>query len=250
MFLLDGQQAVAQDPPAIVAVFAHADDETSVSPILARYARQGVQVHMMVATDGAQGGARTSIPRGSELARARAEEARCAAAALGIPPPILLDFPDAKLGDYLDDAARLPRLTERIHEELQRLDARALITWGPDGAGHPDHRLVSSIVTQLVRAGAPGVPERVFYASLPAAGFRIMNRPEPRYLIPQDKYFTARVAFEETDFDRARQAMACHRTQYSDEVVQRIFQTARTVWNGVIRLVPLFPTHAGTDLLR
>ena len=43
-----------------------------------------------------------------------------------------------------------------------------MITWGPDGGtGHPDHRLVSNIVTQLQRAGAPGVPERVFYMNLP-----------------------------------------------------------------------------------
>jgi LmbE family N-acetylglucosaminyl deacetylase len=182
----------------------------------------------------------------------RAEEARCATSALGIHPPVLLDFPDAKLGDYLDDPARLPRLSDRILEDLQRLRADALITWGPDGAtGHPDHRLVSNIVTQLVRSGTSGVPERVFYASLPSAGFQIMNptRGAPKHLIPQEKYFTVRIAFTDVDFDRARRAMSCHRTQYSDEIVQRIFEAARPVWNGVIPLIPLFPASAGTSLL-
>jgi LmbE family N-acetylglucosaminyl deacetylase len=246
-------ETVAQEPArTLVAVFAHEDDETSVGPILARYAREGAQVYLIVATDGAEGRAHTSILPGPELARVRAEEGRCATGELGIHPPILLGFPDAKLGDYLDDRARLFRLTERVHEELQRLHADALITWGPDGGtGHPDHRIVSNIVTQLVRSGAPGVPERVFYASLPSAGFKMMNptRGEPRYLIPLEKYFTVRIAFAETDFERARRAMSCHRTQYSDEIVQRIFEATRPVWNGIIPLMPLFPATAGTDLL-
>jgi LmbE family N-acetylglucosaminyl deacetylase len=45
----------------VVAVWAHADDEGPVAPILARYAREGVQVHMIIATDGAQGAANTSV---------------------------------------------------------------------------------------------------------------------------------------------------------------------------------------------
>src|SRR6185295_5010706 len=53
----------------LVAVFAHGDDEGAAAPILARYAREGVQVYLVIATDGAQGGAHTSIPRGPELAR-------------------------------------------------------------------------------------------------------------------------------------------------------------------------------------
>src|SRR5918994_603326 len=141
--------AEAQAPPkTLVAVFAHPDDESVAAPILARYAREGVQVHLIIATDGAAGGQQTSIPRGPELARARAEEARCSADALGAKPPILLGFPDGQLGNYTDDPLRLFKLTQRLQEELQRLGPDALITWGPDGGtGHPDHRLVSATGT-------------------------------------------------------------------------------------------------------
>ena len=90
----------------LVAVFAHADDEGAAGPVLARYARQGAQVYLIIATDGAQGGAHTSIPRGQELARVRSEEARCATDALGIHPPMLLGFPDAQLGSYMEDRTR------------------------------------------------------------------------------------------------------------------------------------------------
>src|SRR5512138_999659 len=51
-------------PKTLVAVFAHGDDEGAAAPILARYGREGVQVYVIIATDGAQGGAHTSVPRG------------------------------------------------------------------------------------------------------------------------------------------------------------------------------------------
>jgi LmbE family N-acetylglucosaminyl deacetylase len=193
-----------------------------------------------------------STPRGEDLVRQRAEEARCSAQALGIQPPILLGFPDGKLGDYLGDRALLYRLTQRIADELARLRPDVVITWGPDGGiGHPDHRLVSNIVTQLQRAGAPGVPDRVFYMNLPVAGIRAMTpRGEPPLLIPQAKYFTVHVPFTPGDFESTKRAMACHRSQFTPEVVQRVSAASAEEWNGAIPLIPAFPTAPGTDVFR
>ena len=126
---VNGQEA----RKTLVTVWAHADDETPVAPILARYAREGAQVYTILATDGAQGGTNTSIPRGPELARVRGDEARCASEALGIHPPILLGFPDGALGSYAADPSLLYRFTQRLQEELQRLRPDTVITWGPDG---------------------------------------------------------------------------------------------------------------------
>jgi LmbE family N-acetylglucosaminyl deacetylase len=237
----------------VVAVLAHGDDEVPVGPILARYAREGVQVYLVIATDGAQGGANTSIPRGAELARVRADEARCAAQALGVNPPILLGFPDGQLGDYAADRTLLYRLTERMAAEFERLRPDAVITWGPDGGtGHPDHRLVSDIVTQLVRAGAPGAPERLLYMNLPAEAFRTINvqRGAPPLLIPQPKYFSVRVSFAPEDLDAAQRALACHRSQFTPEILQQIVQGQRRVLNGVIPLAPAFSAEVGTELFR
>jgi LmbE family N-acetylglucosaminyl deacetylase len=248
---LGGRGPAQSTPRILAAIFAHGDDEVPVAPILARYARDGVQVYLIIATDGAQGGSNTSIPRGPELARARAAEARCAAEALGIHPPILLGLPDGALGHYVANPAVLYSLTQRLSEELQRLHPDVLITWGPDGGtGHPDHRLVSNIVTQLVRAGAPGVPERLFYASIPMEGFRAMNpaRGAPPLLIPQAKFFTVRVSFAAADAEAARRSMMCHRTQYGEDVVERVATAMRQTWNGVLPLAPWFSTSAGTDV--
>jgi len=235
----------------LVAVLAHGDDEGPVAPVLARYAREGAQVYLVIATDGAQGGSHTTIPRGPELARARADEARCAASALGINPPILLGFPDGKLGDFVGDPSLLYRLTQRVADELRRLRPDAVITWGPDGAtGHADHRLVGDVVTQLARAGAPGVPERVFFAWIPAEGMQAMNpqRGAPPLLVPQSKYLSVRVPYTPADLEAGRRSMTCHRTQYSDDVVQRVFPVHARVWNGVVPLAPAFSTAAGNDL--
>jgi LmbE family N-acetylglucosaminyl deacetylase len=234
----------------LVVLMAHPDDESPVAPILSRYAREGVQVHLIIATDGAQGAAHTAIPRGPELARVRADEARCATDALGIHPPILLGFPDGHLGIFTEDRERLFQLTARVQAALERLRPDAVITWGPDGgAGHPDHRLVSSIATQLVRAGAPGAPERLFYASLPADGMRLVNPSgaEMSFLIPLPRFLNIVISYATADLEASRRAMACHKTQYSDEVVQRIFDAMRSRRKELM-LSSLFPMAATSDL--
>ena len=243
----------AQVPRTLVAVWAHADDEASVGPILARYAREGVRVYLILATDGAQGAANTAVPRGPAIAKLREEEARCSAQALGTQPPILLGFPDGALGNYSADPAMLFRLTQRLHEELQRLRPDVLVTWGPDGGtGHPDHRIVSNIVTQLVRAGAPGVPQRVFYASIPADGFRVMNpgRGAPPFLVPQTGLFTARISFTPADLESAHRSMSCHKTQYPQETVDRVIGAMRETWKGELSLTPMVPQGAVKDLFQ
>jgi hypothetical protein len=47
------QQATA--PRTLVAVLAYADDEDPAGPMFARYAREGVQVYLLIASDGGQG---------------------------------------------------------------------------------------------------------------------------------------------------------------------------------------------------
>src|SRR5687768_2626332 len=64
----------------LVAVFAHPDDESIVSPALAHYARHGTRVYVVIATDGRKGVAKhAGIPAGDSLATVRAGEARCSA---------------------------------------------------------------------------------------------------------------------------------------------------------------------------
>ena len=177
----------AEGPHTLLAVFAHPDDETLVAPLLAAYARRGARVQLAIVTDGEKGTqAHAAIPAGPELAKVRAEEARCSCRALGIEPPILLGFKDGELGKQ----SRPPWVPlAEVQAELAKLLARArpdaVITFGPEGAyGHPDHRLVGAVVTQLVQAGADGAT-RFPATSLARTAFpsaRVASHGRPRIL--------------------------------------------------------------------
>ena len=247
-------------PQSMAVVVAHGDDEGPVAPILARYARAGVRIRLVIASDGGAGAGQQghilrpeSGPIGDDLVRQRADEARCAATALGVEAPVLLGFPDGKLGEYAEDRSRIYRITQRIAEELARLRPDVVLTWGPDGGtGHPDHRIVSSIVTQLQRAGAPGVPERLFYMSLPIAGLRAMNpeRGAPPMVVPEARYFTVRVPFMPEDLQAAVRSMGCHRSQFTSETIERVTAASAEEWQGAIPLIPAFRTEPGTEVFR
>jgi LmbE family N-acetylglucosaminyl deacetylase len=253
--------ASGQDRPrTLVALLAHADDESAASPVLARYAREGVQVYLIIATDGSAGSGTQAYlvrpdsgPKGEALATARVAEAACGASAIGAREPILLNFPDGKLGDYPGDRSLMYRLTDRIATEIERLRPDVVVTWGPDGGtGHPDHRLISNIATQLRRAGAPGMPERLFYMYLPAESFRALNpqRGEPPLLLPQAKHFTVHVPFTSVDLDAAKKSLMCHGSQMTPESLQRLLPAMERALNGKVALITAFKTTSNDDLFR
>jgi len=240
----------AEGTRTLLAVFAHPDDETLVAPLLAAYARRGVRVQLAIVTDGEKGTqAHAAIPAGPELAKVRAEEARCSCRALGIEAPILLGFKDGELGKQ----SRPPwgPLAE-VQAELAKLLARArpdaVITFGPEGAyGHPDHRLVGAVVTQLVQAGADGAPARLFYPGLPKdrlpqrEGGIPWSPTEPRFL-------TVRVPFEAADLAASRAALACHKSQFRAEELEPLTQFMAQVLGGRVYLRPWFGAAQADDV--
>ena len=100
----------------LLAIFAHPDDEMTVAPILARYARTGARVTLAVATDGRRGvAAHAGTTAGESLSALRTKEANCAARALGIEAPILFGFGDGELGAIVSPPARdLDRLASDV----------------------------------------------------------------------------------------------------------------------------------------
>ncbi|MEP2278471.1 PIG-L family deacetylase, partial [Maribacter sp.] len=82
----------------LMAIFAHPDDEIVISPILSKYQKQGVNVRLVIVTDGSNGVTpHANIPAGELLAKTRAEEALCVTATLNIDPPIFLEYTDGDL---------------------------------------------------------------------------------------------------------------------------------------------------------
>ena len=105
----------------LLAVFAHPDDETAVGPLLARYAREGVAVHLAIATDGQKGvREHAGIPAGEKLAAKRTGEAQCACEALGINPPVRERFLPVRIayGANLEQVKKVLVDTARLHPSV------------------------------------------------------------------------------------------------------------------------------------
>jgi len=236
----------AEDPSrTLLAVFAHPDDETVVGPLLARYAREGVDVHLAIATDGGKGvREHAGIPAGEKLATRRAEEARCACRQLGIRPPVLVGLEDGAMQETENKDA-FAREVARLFAELE---PDVVVTWGPDGlSGHTDHRLVSSIVTEVFQA-AESPPRQLYYAGFSTERLDALARarPEGAAGLPmavrtvRDRHLPVRIPYTERDAEAAARALDCHESQYSPPERANLGGMARQVENGVVTLRPWF----------
>lgn len=238
----------AQQPRrSLVAAFAHPDDERIVGPLLARYAREGHDVYLLVATDGSKGvREHAGVPAGDSLANVRADEARCAAAELGIHPPILLGLEDAGLASF----DRLGRLRDELRRVLREVDADVVISFGPEGGtGHPDHRLVGIVATEIVQSGGAGIPQALYYPSLPAERMRDAPPARPEVTTVPQQHLSIAVPFAPEDFEAGRRAFACHRTQYTRAEMAAIMRYLEHGFDGAVHLRPWTGTaERRTDL--
>jgi LmbE family N-acetylglucosaminyl deacetylase len=220
----------------LVAVFAHPDDERIVGPLLARYAREGHDVYLVIATDGRKGVRdHAGIPAGDSLAHVRAEEARCAARQLGIHPPILLGFEDAGLASF----ASLEGLEAKVDSVIRALHPDAVISFGPEGGtGHPDHRLVGDVVTQVVQGGGSSISQGLYYPSLPTERMTDAPPAQPTIATLPQRYLTVAVPFTPADLEAGRRSFACHRTQYTPTEMDAINRYLAHGWGGSVHLRP------------
>lgn len=228
--------APAQVSQPILAVFAHPDDERVIGPLLSRLAREGRETHLVIATDGAKGVRDfANIPAGAGLAAARAKEAQCAADRLGVRQLHLLGLPDAGLASF--DA--LGKLRSRVVAVIDSLRPAAIITFGPEGGtGHPDHRLVGDVVTQIIQGDARYANLDLLYASLPTERLATAPPARPGVNGTAEALLTVRVPFESRDLVAGREEFACHRTQYTPAEMDAVNRYLAHAWNGTVWLRP------------
>lgn len=181
--------------PTLLGIFAHPDDE-SFGPggTLARYAREGVDVHVCIATDGAAGSYDESMLDGySSLAQRRAEELACAVKTLGATLHTLgyrdsgmEGAPDNKHPDCLYQAD-LDEVAREIVRLIREVRPEVVITHDPTGGYfHPDHIRVNHAVTRAFTRAAeaeayptllaegyePWQPQRLYYTAMPRTYLR------------------------------------------------------------------------------
>ena len=205
--------ARAQSKRPLIAVFAHPDDERIVGPLLSRLAREGRETHLVIATDGSKGvrdfanipagvGAGRRASEGSELRGQRGsacDNCTCSVSRTAASRR----------------STRWASCGRRSSAIIDSLKPAVIITFGPEGGtGHPDHRLVGDVVTQIVQGDARYATVDLLYASLPAERLRTAPPAQPTVNGMAEALLTVRVPFEERDLSAGRDEFACHRSQY------------------------------------
>ena len=202
----------------LLAIFAHPDDESTVSPILARYAREGVDVHIAIATDGRLGfREHAGIPAGDELAAVRRDEMKCAADKLGANLVHFEYHDQLKAGEGYD--GHIPHVRALILDVtnlVEKLQPDAIITWGPDGgSNHMDHRLVGDTVTGVFLSREWDWPMSLWYYGTPAS--RIEDDQTRMLRGVHDDYLNVVIDYDAEDFAAAEASLRCHQSQFAPD---------------------------------
>jgi LmbE family N-acetylglucosaminyl deacetylase len=176
---------------AILACYAHPDDEQGITGSLAWYAEQGVRTGLICATRGELGEiADPALATPENLGQVREQEMRGAAAAAKIQRLWFLDYRDS--GMRGTEGNNDPRAFMNVEEVealgkvvriIREFKPTVIITFDPTGGyGHPDHIRINQLTTKAFRvagdasqypeAGPAWKAQRLFYASIPRSRIR------------------------------------------------------------------------------
>jgi len=235
----------------MLAVFGHPDDESLAGPVLARYAREGGSVYLAIATKGEKGTSeRTRIPAGEKLAKVRREETECSCRQLGIKPPIFLEENDGELGAITDPIGHnVEMLAGKIEALITKLKPDVVVADGPEGGdGHPDHRLTSDAVTQVIQ----GLPLRIrlFYVGYSATQSEPLRKIWDTWHPTDMAYLTARVAVTKADLIANHHSIECHKSQFSPDEARKYAAALDAGWEQGVLFRPWFGERKTDDLFK
>lgn len=198
----------------ILFIGAHPDDETAISEVLAKYARLGNRVFVIIATDGKDGTRVTNVPAGDSLANLRKKESVCGCQTLGLDPPIFLGIErlDTKIGvgNYFK-AHR--QLLDSLKIKIPLIQPDIIITAGPDGDTHyAEHIVVGASVTELLLANGWVYKYPLYYFAWKKGAESV---DDLGYV--DEQYFNVKVDYAAADERKAIEALHCYQTQYTPE---------------------------------
>src|SRR5229473_5589668 len=151
------------DKLKLMAILAHPDDESlGNGGILAKYAVEGIETHLVTATRGERGwfGKESDNPGLEALGKIREAEVLAAANVLGIQSVNFLDYIDGDL-----DAAHPAEAIAKIVGHLRSVKPDVVVTFGQYGGyGHPDHIAISQFTTAAIVEAAN--PNSLYYRDL------------------------------------------------------------------------------------
>lgn len=186
------QQTHVPQKRTLLGLFAHPDDESfGPGATLARYAAQGANVHVIIATDGIAGSVEAShkLAEHEILAQVRSTELANAAVALGITSIWSLPYRDSGMRHTADNEhpdaliqQPLDKLIDELLEYIERLQPHVILTHDPFGGyGHPDHIRCCESVTAAFHLARERAKQRNGDG----------NGAQQGYRGPQKLYYTA-----------------------------------------------------------
>ena len=148
---------VEETPASALAVYGHPDDpEISSGGTLARWAKAGASVWVVICTKGEKG-SQDPAQDPEALARIRVEETDKAAKVLGLAGHFHLGYGDGELEDNRPLRARIVELVRRLRPEVVVCPDPTAVFFGDRYFNHSDHRVTGWATLDAV-APAAGNP--------------------------------------------------------------------------------------------
>jgi len=200
----------------ILVILAHPDDpDFFCGAMLARWCKQGHEVHYCLLTKGQKGGQDVNIVP-AELAEIRVREQEAAARAIGVKTVEFLDYVDGEVVPDLEMRKKVVRVIRKWKPEiLVTCDPLNLFPADNNRINHPDHRAAGQVV---VDAAFPASGSPMFFPELiREEGLQAHTVEEVWLSVTSNSNFS----LDLTDYfaDKLR-AIRCHRSQIGDDPVE------------------------------
>ena len=196
-----------ETPGIVLAVYAHPDDaDVACGGTLARWARAGGAVHLLVCTDGGKGTTDATIDP-ARLAARRAAELESSSALIGLATVDNLGFPDGELLDSDEFRRTLVERVRALRPDVVCGHDPTAVFFGQDYFNHRDHRIAGAALLDAV-APAAALPHYFPDAGPPHQVSRVLLSAT---LEPNEW-----VDISDT-IDTKASAVGCHRTQFAGQ---------------------------------
>jgi LmbE family N-acetylglucosaminyl deacetylase len=198
---------MVETPAVVLAVYAHPDDaDVACGGTLARWAKAGSAVHLLVCTDGGKGTTDPAVEP-AQLVSERAGELESSSAVIGLSSVENLGFPDGELTDSADFRRTLVERVRALRPHTVCGHDPTAVFFGQDYFNHRDHRIAGAALLDAV-APAAALPHYFPEAGPPhqVATVLLSATLEPDEWVDISDTIEAKAA-----------AVECHRTQFAGQ---------------------------------
>jgi LmbE family N-acetylglucosaminyl deacetylase len=203
-----------------LVLFAHPDDaEFFCGGTVARWIREGCQVHYVCITDGSAGSNQPDTTR-EAMRGVRAREMRAAADILGVASVTFLGEIDGFLEVTPDARRKVTREVRRLRPDVIVAPDPSRLWFGSGYINHSDHKAAGELALSAVM---PDAPTRVMFQELEDEGLEPFEVPNLYLASNEPDTF---VDITDT-FPLKLKALFAHESQLGPEIEERVTERAR-----------------------